>query len=71
MRQDALNEANGPDPAGGERRVGPLLERWPDSLTLADQAIERGKAYAAAGVARTKAADSDAYAAAARSRHDG
>jgi cell division protease FtsH len=45
-----------------------------DSLAhalLEHETLDQDDAYAAAGVARTKAADSDAYAAAARSRHDG
>jgi len=45
-----------------------------DSLAhalLEHETLDQDDAYAAAGVARTKTADSDAYAAAARSRHDG
>ena len=40
--EHALNEANRADAAGGERRVGPLLERRPDALALADEAIDVG-----------------------------
>ena len=40
--EHALNEANGADAAGGERRVGPLLERGADARTLADEAIDIG-----------------------------
>jgi len=45
-----------------------------DSLAhalLEHETLDQDDAYAAAGVARTKTADSDPYAAAARSRHDG
>ena len=38
--EHALNEANGADAAGGERRVGPLLERGADPRTLAHQTVD-------------------------------
>ena len=40
--KDALNEPNGADATGRERRVGPLPKRRADALTLADQAIDKG-----------------------------
>jgi len=38
--EDALNEANGADASGGERGVGPLLERRAHARTLADESID-------------------------------
>ena len=40
--EDTLNEANGADTPRGERRVGPLLDRRADALTLPDQPIDKG-----------------------------
>jgi hypothetical protein len=39
--KDALNEANGADATRGERRVGPLLDRRADALTLTDEPIDK------------------------------
>ena len=39
--KDALNEANGADTTRGERRVGPLLDRRADALTLPDEPIDK------------------------------
>ena len=39
--EDALNEANGADATRGERRVGPLLDRRADALTLTDEPIDK------------------------------
>ena len=36
---EAVNKANGADPARGLRRVGPVLERRSDKLTLTDESI--------------------------------
>jgi len=38
--EDALNETNGADATRGERRVGPLLDRRADALTLTDEPID-------------------------------
>jgi len=54
-----LNEANGADAAGGERRIGPLLERGPDALTLADEAIDK-RLLARRGLGLTGARRKDA-----------
>ena len=40
--EDALNEANGADTPRSERRIGPLLDRRADALTLPDQPIDKG-----------------------------
>lgn len=40
--EDALNEANGADTPRSERRVGPLLDRRADALTLPDEPIDKG-----------------------------
>ena len=40
--EDALNQANGADATRGEGGVGPLFERGPDALALADEPIDKG-----------------------------
>src|SRR5437763_10979676 len=40
--EDTLNEANGTDTPRSERRVGPLLDRRADALTLPDDPIDKG-----------------------------